>query len=306
MVYWLIPRFSVAKYLNSMHKYALLALITAIAVTSPAVSRAQEGASADGSVDASTQADLTNYVPGRGTPPPQGRYYPPSDRPGTSSVKNLIRNDINARMKNLQTNQDIRENKLANKLASTSPIRKEALKERMEERKAIATSTRGEIKDIRKEGREDMRHASSTEDRREARADMRLDIFAARKAAIVGQLNISLSNLTQIRGRISSRIDKLATDGKDMTKPKALLATADLKLAAASQVIASLAAFSATSSTTTTTDMQVNLGKPREIGDAAIRAVNEARKALNDVVVEIVRLVPKNAQATTTASVSTQ
>jgi hypothetical protein len=115
----------------------------------------------------------------------------------------------------------------------------------------------------------------------------RLDMFVFMQGKLVEQLTRALDNLVQIRGRIAARIQADASTS-DMTGAESLLAAADLKLAAAKSAIQALASFAPTAtSTQLTATTTVGLGKPRQIGGSAIQAMNDARKALNDVVVAI-------------------
>lgn len=116
--------------------------------------------------------------------------------------------------------------------------------------------------------------------------DLRLDLFAWKQGLLVQQLTRALDNLKQIRTRIAARIDKEATAGRDMTDAKNKLVTADADITVAGTAIQALTNY--TPPTTTSGQLEasttVNLDKPRGIGADAIKAVNDARKALNDVV----------------------
>ncbi len=160
----------------------------------------------------------------------------------------------------------------------------------------------GQIQTIKQDGREQMKlaQASSTEARamfKKDAKDMRADIkkkmevkqFETRKNALVKELTRALSNLADIVTRIESRITKAESEGRNMTEPKALLVTAIQKIAKAKTEVAAFQALSASStpSTTGSTTPEVDLSKPRQIGDAAIKSVKEARDALQKVVVSI-------------------
>ena len=172
--------------------------------------------------------------------------------------------------------------------------------------RGLASSTRAEIKDMRIETREKvgdlrdeakmrMRNASSSDDRKEIRNNLRKDVFKAHQDRLVGQLNLALENLKQIRTRISARIDKAEASGRTMTDAKALLVIADAKIATAATEIAALGAFVppvATSSLTSAADdasTEVELEKPRNIAENAIKAVKDARKALIDVTIAVAK-----------------
>ena len=154
--------------------------------------------------------------------------------------------------------------------------------------------------------------ASSTGERmmKENRKELRLDIFNKQKDHLVSQLERALDNLKNIRSRISSRITKAESSGRDMTKAKTLLATADAKLAAAQVAIDSVSSIatttiaSSTASSTASTTI-VDLSKPRQIGADAIGAVKDAQKALNDVVRAIAHDMGLNLEESTTTATTT-
>ena len=165
-----------------------------------------------------------------------------------------------------------------------------------------------------------MKNSSTTmEERRGIREEMRIYIFNARKNAFIRQLQVSISNLVQISGRISSRIDKAVAEGRNMTEAKALLVTANAKIEVAKVAVKAFAdyspstntnASSTTSVSTTSTDTSVtitDLKKPRELVNAANKAIKEAHRALVDVVVSIAHNMGlKTGQASSTNSTSTQ
>ncbi|MFA6432562.1 MAG: hypothetical protein WCV82_01980 [Candidatus Paceibacterota bacterium] len=123
---------------------------------------------------------------------------------------------------------------------------------------------------------------------RENEKQTRLDLFATKQNRLVEQLTRALENLKQIRERVSARIDKAVTESRDMTNAKALLVTADAKIATAATAIQALAAYTPPAALGAAVDLSasasVDLERPRVLGAEAIKAVNEARKALNDVV----------------------
>jgi len=275
---------------TSIYKY-LLALL-GFTILLPALAYAEDSASVDASttVNVSSSADM----------PPQPPL--PADMPTTPppSIREKIRADYEARMDaaktNLKANQDFRTNLL-------------------EERQKMASSTEGEradirdnriqqVGDIRAEGSAEMKDATTSADRHEIRNGTLLSVFAARKDALVKQLQLSLSNLAQIRTRIVSRLEKAEGDGASTTEARALLAVADTKIAVAGDAVAVVAAYTPAASTTAQADASttVDLGKPREIGAAAIKAVNDAREALGAIVRELARILKVSLTASTTAS----
>jgi len=166
--------------------------------------------------------------------------------------------------------------------------------------RASTTDARGDIRDqrmasatdIRIEARVMMRDASSTIERWGIRRDARADEFRIRQTALVQQLQLSLDNLSQIRVRIAARISLETNNGRDMTEAQNLLATADQKIAAAQAAVSSIASYvpTATSTDSITASTTIDLGRPREIGAGAIKAVNDARQALQQVVTAIARV----------------
>ncbi len=241
---------------------------------------------------------------------------------GTSAVKDLLR----AKTTNIQNNESIRNKTLeGGKLGSTTLTRpgtfgdiRAIASSSIPLRKEIKDEHEDEVKKIRQEGREEMKNASSSEDRHEIRKDMRKDEFKARKDAITKQLNVTLNNLKQIQARISSRIDKAVSEGRDMTKAKSLLVIADGKITLAEQAVNALVVLNPTATSTIATSTPViDLGKPREVGNTAIKAIKQAHEALVAVVVAIVHsmglgnasttppVIPPTPVATTTATTTT-
>ncbi len=201
--------------------------------------------------------------------------------------------------------------------------RKEIRQDRKEDMKDLRASTTMMLNGMRKEGkelREDLRasttmakrdiRASTTEmfkkmkdEKKEMMKNMKKDAFEIRKNALVKQLTLTLENLANIRSRVNERITKLESEGKSMTEAKAALAIADDKLAKAKTAVDSLSSLSAPTTANTSAaaaaDAEVELTKPRQIGDAAIKAVKEARDALK-AVVKIIAPANANVNASTT------
>ncbi len=155
-----------------------------------------------------------------------------------------------------------------------------------QERREMGSSTRMMV-------RREIKEASSTEmfkKMKEAREDimkkMKQDVFELRKKALVNQLTISLENIANIRLRLSERITRLESEGKNMTEAKAALATADDKIAKAKVAVNAFAALNVTVGSTgsASSTTEVELTKPRQLGDAAIKAVKDARDALKLVI----------------------
>jgi hypothetical protein len=146
----------------------------------------------------------------------------------------------------------------------------------------LSTSTRALV----------MEHMASTTAFRghEMWKEARVDAFVALQTKLVAEAQRSLANLKDLRARIAARITTAETSGRNMTDAKAALATADQKITAAETAIQALATYTPPSVSTTgslSASTTVSLDKPRAIGKAAIQAVNDARKALNQTIVAI-------------------
>ena len=124
----------------------------------------------------------------------------------------------------------------------------------------------------------------SVEIRKDIKKKMEIRQFEIRKNALVKELYISLSNLSNISSRIASRITKAESEGRTMTEARTLLTTANNKLAEAKVAVA---AFESLAPATASSTVEIDLGKPRVVGDAAIKSVKEARDAFQKVVVAI-------------------
>ncbi|OHA23915.1 MAG: hypothetical protein A3D50_02400 [Candidatus Taylorbacteria bacterium RIFCSPHIGHO2_02_FULL_44_12] len=152
------------------------------------------------------------------------------------------------------------------------------------DRRPIATSTRPMVK--------------------EARVAIRLDLFKAEQSRLIKQLELALSNLTQIRGRIVSRIDKMRESGRDATEANRLLILADTKFTAAKATIATLVSYEPSQSndidTNASSSVSVKLEKPRAVGREAIQAIKDVREALTAVVRAIAHSMGLRGNATTT------
>jgi len=174
------------------------------------------------------------------------------------------------------------------------------------EKKEINTEARMEIKDVREEGKMLRKSASSSMERKENRKNVHIQIFQAQQKRLVTQLELALTNLKQVRARIISRIEKSESENKDMTEVRRLIAVSDTKITLAAQEIATLAAYTpagtVTTGGTTTTSTDVDLIKPRQIGEAAIKAVREVHRSLVDVITTIAHTIGIKAdvRATTT------
>ena len=228
-----------------------------------------------------------------------------SSRPGQKKVPPVL--------KNIQKNGDVRNQQKDMRLASTTRMDINGIKRDLQH---MSSTTRMDIKDIRKDGKDDRKdireearfyrkNASSSTERREIRREATRELFANRRDTLVKQLELAISNLKQIRERIQARITMSEQQGTSMTEAKALLVTADAKIAAANTSIAALKNFTppAKPVTNASSTEAVNLDKPREAFGQSVKSVNEARKALGDVIKSIKKtLEMKRGTATSTST----
>lgn len=169
---------------------------------------------------------------------------------------------------------------------------------RLEDKRSLQASTSM----IRKEAREDIRdiRASSTmmfkmkkEEKREIKKEMKIDVFEIRKNALVKELTMTLENLSRLRTRTVEFMTKAEVSGRDMTKAKAQLVIADEKLAKAKLAVDAFKAIQNPIPNTASTTANINLDKPRKVGDDAIKAVKDARDALKKVVESVAQYMGK-------------
>jgi hypothetical protein len=261
---------------------------------------------------------------------------------GTSiNIREKLRQELELKNQNAKINQSYRndilerQRKMASSTASsTDKMLKKDIKGLKGDLKDIKGDFKDGVKDIKsdakdiakdfiKENKDALRNASTTLKNKEIRKEIELRLFEMQKNALIRQLNLAIDNLKQIRARIQSRIVKAEQSGRNLTEAKNLLVIADAKINTAQTAINTLAnltvATSSTITASTTATTTVKLDKPRKLGENAIKAVKDAREALNKVVVSIAKnmgLGNKTATstpstnatttATTTASTTTQ
>ncbi len=214
----------------------------------------------------------------------------------TMQVKEKIENQF-------EKNRDIRNIKIeerktikastTEKMRELRDERKEEKKELKEERKDLRASTTAAFKILKNE-------------RGEALKKLQLNAYEMRKKALLNELNATINNLVNVRGKILERITMLESKGRDMTKPKADLVIADDMIAKAKLAIETFKNLPAptlgnTGSATTTsnsTTTEVSLDKPRKVGDDAIKAVKSARDALKVVLKSIANTQPITSTST--------
>lgn len=237
----------------------IILAILALIISVPLLTNAEE---------AVTEAVAPTSI--RETPP-----KPPA--PPSASVLENLRKEAKLRAENIKINQEIRKNKI-------------------EDRKEIASTSKAMIKDIRSEARDGIKLASSSTERKEIRKDMRRDLFKIEKEKILKQLEISMENLKQIRNRVESRIKKEQQNGKNMSNAIKLLGEADTKINIAKNAIKSFKEYdprpmSLNASTTlvenSSSTQSINLDTARQLSQNAQKAIKDAHKAITDVVTAI-------------------
>ncbi len=162
----------------------------------------------------------------------------------------------------------------------------------LEQRKEIRTEMRADIKEMRASTTNMFRKDVRKDMREEIKKRMKMNEFQTRKDALVKELTNALSNLENISDRIDSRIEKAESAGRDMTEPKALLVTAKEKLSIARTEVSDFQNLNIGTNASTTAD--VELEKPRTVGDTAIKSVKAARDAFQKVVVSIAHNMGNN------------
>ncbi len=171
--------------------------------------------------------------------------------------------------------------------ASAQETNSNPLRARSEARKEMHSNMPMIKREIRVGSSTEMFRKANSE-RMEVARKMKRDVFQIRKDALVKQLNISIENLTNIAGRIAERIVKVESEGRNVTEAKASLVIANDKLVKAKAAVATFVAYVPPTASSTTA-VEVDLEKPRQVGDAAIKAVKEARDAFKKVIQDIAK-----------------
>jgi hypothetical protein len=107
----------------------------------------------------------------------------------------------------------------------------------------------------------------------------------ATKDALVKRLTLALDTLTKVKTNLSTYIDKRVSENKPIGNAKTLLATANTKIETARKAVTAVIAWKPDAKAASTTE--ISLTKPRETANAAIKAVHDARKAIDAVVKEL-------------------
>jgi exonuclease VII small subunit len=167
---------------------------------------------------------------------------------------------------------------------------KEAIKERLDGIRLIQATSTGMFKKIIGEKKEELKK-------------MKTEAFQIRKEALIKELNIAVNNLLNIASRIESRITKLESEGKILTDARNLLTSAKAKIDTAKINVEALnnMVMPTPRDTNTATSTEIDLSKPRQLGDIAIKSVKEAKDSLMKVVASIEKIVKATMNATTTS-----
>ncbi|MBP6858929.1 MAG: hypothetical protein KBC33_03835 [Candidatus Pacebacteria bacterium] len=286
------------------HYYLLIIAVLALASFVPVAVRAESGSSSNSSSDDSSEIETEVEI--------EIEHEEDESDDDSTSKPASIREKLRIKTENGEIREDVRNKLINGRIATSTRI----------EIRTMASTTRGEHVEIRTERREDageireemrerIRSASSSDDRRDIRTDMRKDIFEVRKQALIKQLEVSINNLKQIRDRIVSRIEKAEDAGKNMSEARELLITADAKIVAAEIAVDGIVVFAPTDylaaaadSSSVTASTTIDLTKPREMAETAIKAIKEAHQALVDVVRSVAHSLGSTKNATTTPPVT--
>lgn len=174
----------------------------------------------------------------------------------------------------MQNNREAREDILTEKKDTIKGI-KEDMREKMAStsvKNMMGTTTRGMM-------------GERKEERKEIRQTARKDVALAEKDALVKRLTLALENLVKAKTSISSIIDKRVADGKAVGDAKKLLETASTKIELAKKAVLAIVAWKPDTKSASSTE--ISLTKPRETANAAIKATQEARKAIDVVIREM-------------------
>ena len=172
---------------------------------------------------------------------------------------------------------------------------KDIRKEQLEKQKEMREETKNRIDTLRDEAKDRRENASTSratttrEERKENRVDERMqrqrEIIKAHFTKMMRRLDAAVLRLEKLAARMDTRIDKLTAKGVDMTKAKEKMTIARGKIADAKQAIADAR---------TAADALVNSEKPKELfGDIrklikkAEQTVKDAHRALVEALREI-------------------
>lgn len=244
--------------------------------------------------------------------------------PGT--IQEKIRAGVDNRLQNVKNNQETREDMVKNgklpttalpKIMKDDPRFASTSKMRIEDRERFASTTQKLIRDQRLSSTSPRINERFEKDNRASTTRMFLrkdgyenegkamveKILKEKKDNLTKQLEVAIKNLTDLRKRISTRIEKDRLAGKDLSSVSELLKIADTKLALARDAVKAVQNYTPStkdqlaSTTSTQTDPStrvINLEQIRNLVEKSRIAIKDAHKALNDVVVAIAKLNGNN------------
>jgi exonuclease VII small subunit len=253
-----------------------------------------------GSTGVQTIAPTTGEMP---KPPINTSAKPPLGQKIKAQVEDRIELNKDIRNADLEKRQAIRQD-----IKAKTQENLEKRKENIENRKEI----RGEMKEAIKERLDGIRLIQATStgmfkkiigEKKEELKKMKTEAFQIRKEALIKELNIAVNNLLNIASRIESRITKLESEGKILTDARNLLTSAKAKIDTAKINVEALnnMVMPTPRDTNTATSTEIDLSKPRQLGDIAIKSVKEAKDSLMKVVASIEKIVKATMNATTTS-----
>ena len=203
----------------------------------------------------------------------QGDQSAPAPQLKPNTITGHLQSEYQTGMQNLQNNRDYRNTLIPQgRYGSSSPAYASGTPPLM---KRFASSTMFASSTLIQQMTMNHQHEQ----------DLRADAFAFLQNNLVQQSNRSLTNLRQIRARISSLIQTETAKGLDMSKATTLLATADNDMAASDQAIQALAAYvPVANSVALSASTTVDLSRGRQLGKAAIDSIDTVRKDLDQTV----------------------
>ena len=233
-------------------------IITAVICVSAQTSSAENNTSGD------TPTSNLLLRPSATAPRPTSSIAPGqagTSASATGTIREKIREDIQSHVQNTKDNQNIR-----NKIMPVTSNRNQA--------GTNSPTTTAMMLEIQKE-----------KQLGDKRKETRMELFREERNAVVKNLQQVLNNLKQLRTRAESRIVKAEASGRDMTQAKSLLPSVDIKITNAQTAIDKVSQYMANGTSTASTT--IDLKKPRELVNAANKAIKEVKESLNEVIKSI-------------------
>lgn len=195
----------------------------------------------------------------------------------------------NAQITNTSTTSN-RTNRIENRIE-----RKDVRNEKIEDMKEKIAEKKEQIKENRASTTAMFKNIKN--EKREVLKKMKIREFEIRKNALLKELNIAIRNLNSLNTKINERITNLDNQGKNTSEIKISLSIAKEKFEIAKTAVATLSSYSYASSTNASST-DIDLERPRKIGDEAIKAIKTARDEFKKVIVLIAKLQGNNATST--------